>query len=141
MGQKEPTPRPKGMKKPKPPPAPPRPPGARSHYNPAPDPPRERPKPPAKMPPLDKPFNDGGPAYPLPIAIGPDGTIRGDRGQGMTLFQHYAGLSMQAIIIGACTNPDFPEEHAHPAAIAEAALGNALAMIEAEAKLREVTDG
>ena len=76
------------------------------------------------------PFNDGGLIYPRQVLVGPDGTIRGYSNPGMTLLQHYAGLAMQGLLIA--------DDSAALEAIASMALKQAQAMIEAEAKLREV---
>lgn len=73
-------------------------------------------------------MKDGGPAFPRANTL--------DQ-MGMTLLQHYAGLAMQATIIGVVTNTAFPVEHSHPRAIAETAFGQAVAMLEVEEKLRE----
>ncbi len=86
-------------------------------------------------------INTGGYAYPRAPAYRADGDLIENGDPGMTLLQHYAGQAMAALIIavhgGFDTNPikPTPIQLRLRRAIADEAQAQAVAMIEAEARM------
>lgn len=69
-------------------------------------------------------MNDGGPAFPRPVSVKPDGEIWNYGQEGMTLREWFAGLAMQGMCSGKAwpADSDMPEIARRAVAMADVLL-------------------